>query len=195
MSQAKADRDMESIGARLRMARRMFGISQRELARRAGVTNGTISLIEQGRVSPSVGSLKKVLDGIPLSLADFFTLDFAADRQVFFRHADLADIALLDAQEDISYRLVGHRIPGKAMQMIHEFYQPGSDTGDDPMLQHTGEESGIVIRGEIEITVGEQRETLGPGDAYYFDSRLPHRFRNRGSEICEIISANAPPSF
>lgn len=191
----RTDRNMESIGARLRMARKMFGISQRELARRAGVTNGTISLIEQGRVSPSVGSLKKVLDGIPLSLADFFTLDFAADRQVFFRRADLPDITLLAGQENISYRLVGHHIPGKAMQMIHEIYQPGSDTGDDPMLQHTGEESGIVIRGEIEITVGEQREVLGPGDAYYFDSRLPHRFRNRRDEVCEIVSANAPPSF
>ena len=55
----------------------MYGLSQRELAKRAGVTNGMISLIEQNRVSPSVSSLKKVLDGIPMSLAEFFTLDLA----------------------------------------------------------------------------------------------------------------------
>ena len=52
-------------------------MSQRELARRAGVTNGLISLIEQNRVSPSVSSLKKVLDGVPMSLAEFFTLDLS----------------------------------------------------------------------------------------------------------------------
>ena len=72
------------VGAHLRAVRTMYGLSQRELAKRAGVTNGLISLIEQNRVSPSVSSLKKVLDGIPMSLADFFTLDFSASPQVFF---------------------------------------------------------------------------------------------------------------
>ena len=53
------------VGARLKMVRKKRGLSQRELAKRAGVTNSTISLIEQNRVSPSVSSLKKVLDGVP----------------------------------------------------------------------------------------------------------------------------------
>ena len=72
------------VGAHLRAVRTMYGLSQRELAKRAGVTNGLISLIEQNRVSPSVSSLKKVLDGIPMSLAEFFTLDFSTSPQVFF---------------------------------------------------------------------------------------------------------------
>ena len=63
------------VGGHLKAVRTMYGLSQRELAKRAGVTNGTISLIEQNRVSPSVSSLKKVLDGVPMSLAEFFTLD------------------------------------------------------------------------------------------------------------------------
>src|SRR5688572_19484745 len=63
------------IGSRLQSVRKSKGLSQRELAKRVGVTNSTISLIEQNKVSPSVSSLKKVLDGIPISLADFFTLD------------------------------------------------------------------------------------------------------------------------
>ena len=41
------------VGAHLKAVRTMYGLSQRELAKRAGVTNGTISLIEQNRVSPS----------------------------------------------------------------------------------------------------------------------------------------------
>ena len=66
------------IGIRLQAVRKSQGFSQRELAKRVGVTNSTISLIEQNKVSPSISSLKKVLDGIPISLADFFTIDFAA---------------------------------------------------------------------------------------------------------------------
>ncbi|MFN5703034.1 MAG: helix-turn-helix domain-containing protein, partial [Gammaproteobacteria bacterium] len=63
------------IGLRLQEVRNKKGLSQRELAKRVGVTNSTISLIEQNKVSPSISSLKKVLDGIPISLADFFTVD------------------------------------------------------------------------------------------------------------------------
>src|SRR6185312_12967760 len=72
------------VGARLRTVRTTFGMSQRELARRAGVTNGLISLIEQNRVSPSISSLTKVLDGVPMTLAEFFALDLTAVPQAFF---------------------------------------------------------------------------------------------------------------
>ena len=61
------------------------------------------------------------------------------------------------------------------------------------MLRHDGEEGGIVLRGRIELTVGDRREILGPGDAYHFSSRIPHRFRNPGDEECELISACTPP--
>jgi mannose-6-phosphate isomerase-like protein (cupin superfamily) len=63
------------------------------------------------------------------------------------------------------------------------------------MLRHESEEGGVVIRGRMEVTVGDQRRVLGPGDAYYFDSRIPHRFRNVGDEECEVVSACTPPSF
>ena len=36
---------------------------------------------------------------------------------------------------------------------------------------------------------------LGAGDGYYFDSTLPHRFRNLGEEECEIVSVCTPPTF
>jgi len=177
-------------GDRLRAIRESRGLSQRELARRAGVTNGMISLIEQGKSSPSVASLKKVLAGIPMSLAEFFADAPPAKEQVFFRADELATLA----DGPISFRQIGGNLAGRKLQVLHEFYEPGADTGR-AMLRHESEEGGVVLRGQIEITVGEQRRVLGPGDAYYFDSRLPHRFRNVGREQCEIISACSPPSF
>src|SRR2546430_16689658 len=62
-----------NIGTRLKQARMQQGLSQRGLAKRAGVTNGLISQIEQNSISPSIASLKKILDVLSLSLADFFT--------------------------------------------------------------------------------------------------------------------------
>ena len=168
----------------------MYGLSQRELAKRAGVTNGTISLIEQERISPSIGSLRKVLDGFPISLTDFLTLEMEPKRKVFYKADDLKEIA----GGDISFRLVGKHIQGRAIQMMHERYKPGADTGED-MLSHSGEETGVIVSGVIELTVGGQVQKLTAGDAYYFDSRLPHRFYNPGTIDCVIVSAATPPSF
>ncbi len=181
----------EDIGSRLRLVRQIYRVTQRELARRAGVTNGAISLIEQNRVSPSISSLKKILDGIPLSLADFFTLNLESSENVFFQAADLTEIAF---GERISMRMVGNNIKNRAMQMLHETYQPGADTGEE-MLRHQGEECGIITAGCLAVTVGTQEQVLYPGDAYYFRSDIPHRFRNPGDTPCELISVNSPPSF
>lgn len=180
------------VGERLQRVRKSRGISQRELAKRAGVTNSTISLIEQNRVSPSISSLKKVLDGIPMSLADFFTMDMSARSQVFYTGEELPDLG--SDKEGISYRLAGFNRQGRSMSVMHEIYKPGADTGAD-MLTHQGEEAGFVVRGTIELTVAGEARVLQPGDAYYFESHLPHRFRNVGEAECEIISANNPPTF
>src|ERR1700755_3283539 len=106
------------VGAHLKAVRQMYGLSQRELAKRAGVTNGLISLIEQNRVSPSVSSLKKVLDGIPMALADLFTLELGAQPQVFFPREELADIGT----GNVELRLVGSRFAKRNMSILHERY-------------------------------------------------------------------------
>lgn len=179
-----------NVGTRLRALREQHGLSQRELAKRAGVSNAIISLIEQNRTSPSVGSLKKVLDGLPVSLAEFFAMELPSQPQVFFGAGELVEIG----GGRISYRQVGRNLQGQALQILHERYAPGADTGE-VMLRHDSEEGAVVIRGRLEVTVGDQRRVLEPGDAYYFDSRVPHRFRNVGDEECEVVSACTPPSF
>ena len=180
-----------SVGERLRALRLQRGLSQRALARRSSVTNGMISLIEQDKTSPSVAVLKKVLGGFPLSLAEFFAPRGAyAAEQVFFSARQLS---VLD-NSHIQFRQIGGPGTTRAMQIMTETYAPGADTGE-AMLSHNAEEGGFVIHGSIEVTVGECRAVLGPGDAYYFDSRLPHRFRNVGDETCKLVSACSPPSF
>ncbi len=178
------------LGQRLRGLRELHGLSQRELAKRAGVSNAVISLIEQNRNNPSVGMLKKVLAGFPLSLADFFALDLAPREQVFYRAEELIEIA----GGKVSYRQVGLDLSGRGLQILHERYAPGADTGET-MLRHEAEEGGVVISGRLEVTVGDQRRILGPGEAFYFDSRLPHRFRNLGEEEAVVVTACTPPSF
>jgi len=182
--------DTVGVGGRVRQLRQAHGMSQRKLASLAGITNGAISMIEQNRVSPSIASLKKVLEVFGLSLADFFADDFQPESQIFYRAAELTRIA----DGPVALRQVGGSSARRKLQVLHETYAPGGDTGPT-MLSHEGEESGVIVRGQVEITVGGQREVLGPGDGYHFSSRLPHRFRNPGPEECELVSACTPATF
>lgn len=179
----------QEVGARLRAVRSRLGLSQRALAKRAGVPSSTVSLIEGGRTSPSVGSLKRLLDAAGLSLGEFFNLDLPATGQVFFRKDELTEIS----RGEVSYRQVGHGLPS-SLQILHEVYQPGADSGR-VLLTHAGEEGGLIIEGRLEVTVGEQVRVLKAGDAYLFPSTIPHRFRNVGAEPCVLVSACTPPSF
>lgn len=178
------------VGARLRYIRTLHKLSQRELAKRAGVTNSAISLIESNQTNPSVGALKRILDGIPIGLAEFFAFEPAQAQKPFYRADELVEIG----KGAISFRQVGEHLIGRSLQILKERYAPGADTGRVPLV-HDGEEGGIVISGRLEVTVDEERKVLGPGDAYYFDSRRPHRFRCVGPDACDVVSACTPPTF
>jgi len=177
------------IGPRLRELRKREGLSQRALAKRSGISNATISLIESRKLNPSVAVLKRVLDGIPMDLSAFFAAGISTPESVVHRADELIEIG----RGKISYRQVGNDLTGRNIQILHESYAPRADTGK-VALRHDGEEGGVVIRGRLELTVDGERYVLGPGDAYYFDSWRPHHFRNAGLEECEVVSVCSPPS-
>lgn len=183
---------MQSIGARLRALRRARGLSQRALAAKAGVTHATISMIESGRTNPSLGALRRVLNGVPTSLAEFFAEPGKEDEKppVFFAEKDLVEVG----SGLLSLRQVGSSSTNGGLQILVESYAPGADTGR-VMLSHDAHEGGVIIEGRVEITVGHDMRTLHEGESYLFDSRTPHRFRNPYSETCRVISACTPPTF
>ncbi|MFV1493088.1 cupin domain-containing protein [Phaeobacter sp. JH18-32] len=178
------------LGTRLRFMRERAGLSQRALAKKAGVQNSTISLIESGKMNPSVGALKRVLDGIPIGLSEFFAFEPEPERKAFFAAEELLEIG----KGKLSLKQVGSNLLGRSLQILYETYGLNADTGAK-LYEHDGEEGGVVISGRIEISVGSERKILGPGDAYLFDSRRPHRFRQVGPEPCVIVSACTPPTF
>lgn len=180
------------VGLRLKMVRLRHQLSQRALAKQAGVANATISLIESGNTSPSVSALKRILAGIPMTLAEFFSDELPnVKTEVFYRAQDLTEIS---GGAGISYRQIGTAKSGHVLQILYETYAVGADTGL-VMLQHEGEEGGVILSGRLEVTVAESTRVLGVGDAYYFNSNQPHRFRNAGTQVCTLVSSCSPPTF
>lgn len=178
------------VGDRLKKIRQMHGLSQRELAKRVGLTNSTISMIERNTVSPSISSLKRILSGISMSITEFFTLDFEQQSQVVFKADELIDIG----GDGVELKLVGNNDSNAQLAFLIEKYEPNAKTGTE-MISHPGEEAGTVIEGSIEISVAGQTYKLSKGDSYKFSTQLPHQFINRSKKVCKIISAHTPPSF
>lgn len=66
------------------------------------------------------------------------------------------------------------------VDFIEIIYPAGSSsTNDQKMMRHAGQEYGYLLEGELEVTVGFEVFTIGPGDALSFDSSVPHLLRNR----------------
>lgn len=185
------------VGERLKEIRVQSGLSQRQLAEAAGVPHGQISMIETNRCSPSVASLRKILGGFGMSMSEFFEPESPQNGQVFFTPSEFRDLtSRLYNGADASQRKLTIQQVGDArlhgLQIFQERYDPGADTGE-AMIAHEASEGGIVVSGEIEVTVGNDTRLLKAGDGFLFNSREPHRFRNISDRPAEIISACTPP--
>lgn len=182
--------DEIDIPARLQALRKTWGLTQRDLARRTGLSHTTIAKIERGEISPTIASLQKIASSFRLPVTALIDGNADEPERIFFKSEDLTVVAL----GKHTIRQIGRNLSRRALQMMEDTYAPGADTGDS-MLSHAGEEAGLVIRGRLEVTVGDQVAVLGPGEAYFFESRVPHRFRNTGDEVCIVVAAATPPSL
>lgn len=179
---------ISDVGARMLVLRKLNGWSQRQLAKRAGVPHSAISMIEHGQVSPSINSLQKVLDGVPMSMADFFALDLDMQIHSFFKHEKLGSIDERGIERSVLRAKGGEQ----AVSMVREIHPPGADTGEEP-LADAGEILGFVSFGSLEVTIGGETETLRTGDGFHFERRRPCRFRNLSDKPAELVVALVPP--
>ncbi len=112
---------MQDLARRLREVRKRHGLSQRKLAKRSGVSNAMISLIENGRSNPSMGLMRRILEGIPISMSEFFSHESSQATQVFFHHEDLTQIG----SGAISFLQVGSDLASRRLQFSTNAMRPG----------------------------------------------------------------------
>jgi DNA-binding XRE family transcriptional regulator len=154
------------VAARLKLIREIFGISQRELAKRAGVTNSSISMIELGQVSPSIQSLERILSVIPIGLSDFFGFSSTSSVRVSRSSASLPTTNAIS-----SYPVEGHLTSGIVI------VPPG---GASALKALTHDFCGVVVEGEAQLKSVTTQELLVHGDSFYVPAGQLHRFVNPG---------------
>lgn len=174
-----------NLGERLQAVRKQQGLSQRELARRAEVTNSTLSMIEQGKVSPSVSSLEKILAAIPMSLQDFFSDNLALTSPVF-REDDFIKAQKDGTEDDIMPLTEAGR---DGVYFSKQRYAPGAHIASE-WMRRKGFIGGIVIAGQLTLKLEGNEYELAVGEGFHFSLHRSHSLSNRGQQDCVVISVS-----
>lgn len=189
----------DGLGARIRRERNSQGMTLRQVADLADVSVSFLSQIERDEAKPSVGTLHAVASALGMTLAQFF--NSGRPPAPVSRSDTAAIITRSGRRKTLTYPGSGIRnellTPDlkREILMMWVVIPPGESTGDEPLV-HEGEECGIVIQGQVEIWVGEDEyHVLGPGDAIWQLSDVPHRSRNTGDTDAVIVVAMTPPSL
>ena len=69
-----SEQPQPALGKAIRQLRSERGVSQEALAYEAGVTSGTLSLIERGLSNPTWGTVKGIAAALDVSIADLAKL-------------------------------------------------------------------------------------------------------------------------
>ena len=175
------------IGLKIKELRLKNQLTQEELADRCELTKGYISQLENDLTSPSIATLKDILQALGSSLTDFFASDddeslvFGAD-DYFVKSGEYSRITWLvpTAQKNM-------------MEPIRLELGPGAATEKD--MPHDGKEFGYVLKGKIRLHIGKRRADAKEGESFYYRSGQTHYIENIGKGVAVVIWLSCPPNF
>jgi transcriptional regulator with XRE-family HTH domain len=177
-----------ALGNRIRAARSRRSLSAAELASAAGVSKSLVSQIERGIAAPSIDTVRRLASVLEVPV---FSL--------FMEEPDQGMIVRRDERRLVRYpgthatrEVLSPTLGGRMVLLWVTF--PAGEEGREP-VRHIGEECVVVVRGTLEVTLGDQNVVLETGDSMTFDSEVPHAFRNPTNEETEILAAISPPNL
>jgi transcriptional regulator with XRE-family HTH domain len=185
---AKAEPTMDvAVGQRIRDLRRTRAMSLETVAVRADLSIGFLSQIERGLSSPSLRVLATLADVLGVGIAGLFGAGEntgAALDAVVTRERQRPELNLW--RTGISKQLLSPAGSDGRLNLFLVHIEPGGSTGDE-LYTHDGEEAGLVIEGEMKLTVDAETWTLTSGDSFRFASRRPHRFSNPSRDAKAVV--------
>jgi len=170
------------VGSKLRELRNRNGFSLRALADRSGLNVNTLSLVENGKSSPSVSTLQQLALALKVPISAFFESDPNV-KHVVFTPANQRPRASFGSTQ---MQNLGKDLVGSAVQPFVVTLNPGMGSGDQ-MIVHTGYEFIYCLIGMIHYKVDKEDFILKTGDSLLFEAHLPHCWENIGEDTAQIL--------
>ncbi|MCB1749611.1 MAG: cupin domain-containing protein [Gammaproteobacteria bacterium] len=182
----------EFDGHEVRALRKARRFSLAVLAARTGLSVGYLSQVERNQSTPSVKALSAIARALDVTVGWFFSGGAAGpgeEKGLVVRRDNRRRIIFRDGFVDY---LLSPGLDG-ALELLISHFKPGATTGEP--YTHRGEEAGLVLKGRLEITVGERCVVLEEGDSFTFASTEPHGYRNLDDGETIVVYAITPPSY
>ena len=175
-----------AVGRRIRDLRREHELSLETVAGRTDLSIGFLSQIERGLSSPSLRVLATLADVLGVGIAALFGSQptDTTSGGVVTRQLQRAELKLW--RTGISKQLLSPASTENRLNLFLVHMEPGGNTGDE-LYTHDGEEAGLVLEGEMTLTVDAETWSLKQGDSFRFASRRPHRFSNPADDAKAVV--------
>ena len=173
------------VGSRIRMYRERLDMSVYDLAQKSGIDEKVINAIEKGQVLPALGVLTKLSRALGQRLGTFMDDQFKPDP-IITRAKDLeAKKVAQEGTNALGYSSHSLAI-GKPDRHMDPFRIEFAADGVDEVSSHEGEELIICLAGEVELTYGNDKSILKPGDTAYYNSVVKHGLKAVGGKPASI---------
>ena len=176
-----------NVGTSLKVLREAHDFTIRALAEKSGLNLNTLSLIENGKSSPSENTLQQIALALEVPIVAFFDqgathssiVHFKAGKrpQANFNHGTAQDLGL--GFKDSLFYAILFKI------------NPQMDSGKSTII-HTGHKLVFCLYGQILYEVEGKDFLLETGDSLCFEAHLPHRWRNISPSTAQAILVMCP---
>ena len=98
-------------------------------------------------------------------------------------HFNIKDIEPKALAEGVEIKVIS----GERISMVFYQIEPGTPI---PEHAHPHEQIGTVLKGKVEVTIGDEKRVMTPGQAYHVPSNVVHSgiCLDSGAEVIEVFS-------
>ncbi|HVV50977.1 MAG TPA: XRE family transcriptional regulator [Solirubrobacterales bacterium] len=188
------------LGANIRSLRTDAEMTINTLAQGAGVSPSLVSQVERGVAEPSLASLRRIAKVLDVPVAALFGGGESGASDSFNRRGERLVVRadsrklLKGPDSEMTYELMVPDVSTRKVEIVRFEFPPHSRIPDEP-ARHVGEESTIVVDGEIYAFHDGEQFVLGAGDTITWDSNFEHWIENRSDSPATVVSVISPPTF
>jgi transcriptional regulator with XRE-family HTH domain len=169
----------QPFSKRVSKLRKERNMSLNHLANETGLSPEYLAQIEKGEVIPPVSAILQISRALEI---DSGVLLKEEKEKAGSRSAEDYE----KRTEAYSYQNLTPEAKHKHLKAFKIHVEPRS-VHKGVSYQHLGEEFIYVLKGKMEVMVGENRNVLSPGDSLHFNSSIVHKLKNISNEIAELI--------
>ena len=177
------------LGQQLRQLRKQQGRSLTDVASACGMSVGLLSQIERGLSSASVKTLDLLAREFQVSVNSLLRNAEHTQGEDGGRVARAGTHRFIDLSEKGISKEMYTPPACRSMDLCRATIEPGGSTGNELFVTGQGEQIGVVLKGSLELWVGDRVVLLNEGDSFCYASSTPRRWRNPGSQTTEVIWA------